>query len=271
MVGRAARRAASFGSRLGTAGESIQWRAERTAHLGASSMKVRWPRSPRRFDFLARSDQSFRMNSPTRPAPPSVANLRSGGSRHGGATRVEDAYRGLVMFLLMAEVLAQAKSRRPFRTAGSEILSGHQSHVNWVGARCTDLIQPPRSRRSCAFRSRARGVGIATWMAWHAIGPGADALVLLGVFLRSTSRNLTNGRLRTPPLAGYYSLRACFKNGCATADQALPRSSRVLGGVCAVSTPGGLRLHAGRRPKTGAAHGHTGLRAHWQRQQFTGR
>ena len=54
-----------------------------------------------------------------------------------------DAYRGLVMFLMMAEVLKLC------RVAGKlpgeriwELLCHHQSHVEWVGCSLHDLIQP---------------------------------------------------------------------------------------------------------------------------------
>ena len=53
-----------------------------------------------------------------------------------------DAYRGLVMFLMMAEVL---NLRRVARAAGGwvwELLAYHQSHVEWVGCSLHDLIQP---------------------------------------------------------------------------------------------------------------------------------
>ena len=54
-----------------------------------------------------------------------------------------DAYRGFVMFLMMAEVLALS------RVAGAlpesklwQFLAYHQTHVDWRGCSLHDLIQP---------------------------------------------------------------------------------------------------------------------------------
>lgn len=54
-----------------------------------------------------------------------------------------DAYRGLVMFLMMAEVLnfREVSKNLPGNTV-SELLHHHQSHVPWVGCSLHDLIQP---------------------------------------------------------------------------------------------------------------------------------
>ena len=54
-----------------------------------------------------------------------------------------DAYRGLVMFLMMAEVLrfCQVAGRLPGNRFW-ELLCHHQSHVEWVGCSLHDLIQP---------------------------------------------------------------------------------------------------------------------------------
>src|ERR1043165_1643320 len=54
-----------------------------------------------------------------------------------------DAYRGFVMFLMMAEVLhlcrvADARPDNPFW----HFLCHHQSHVAWIGCSLHDLIQP---------------------------------------------------------------------------------------------------------------------------------
>src|SRR5579871_2960494 len=54
-----------------------------------------------------------------------------------------DAYRGLVMFLMMAEALklhevAKALPDRPIW----QFLSGQQTHVEWIGCTLHDLIQP---------------------------------------------------------------------------------------------------------------------------------
>ena len=54
-----------------------------------------------------------------------------------------DAYRGLVMFLMMAEVLefCQVAARVPGNTIW-KLLCHHQSHVEWIGCVLHDTIQP---------------------------------------------------------------------------------------------------------------------------------
>src|SRR3954470_145571 len=54
-----------------------------------------------------------------------------------------DAYRGLVMFLMMAEVLRLGAMKKAF--PDSEFwgfLAHHQDHVPWRGCSLHDLIQP---------------------------------------------------------------------------------------------------------------------------------
>jgi predicted acyltransferase len=107
-----------------------------------------------------------------------------------------DVYRGLVMFLMMAEVLrlcrvSAAVPDSPFWA----FLCGHQSHAAWVGCTLHDLIQPSfsflvgvslpfsiasRQRRGDPF---SRMLGHALWRAL--------VLVLLGVFLRSIHADQT--------------------------------------------------------------------------------
>src|ERR1017187_9365090 len=107
-----------------------------------------------------------------------------------------DAYRGLVMFLMMAEVLAlravaKANVGQPFWA----FLAYHQTHVEWVGCSLHDLIQPsfsflvgvalPFSLASRAARgqSRTRMTLHATWRAL--------VLILLGAFLASINQPQT--------------------------------------------------------------------------------
>jgi predicted acyltransferase len=107
-----------------------------------------------------------------------------------------DAYRGLVMFLMMAEVLRLSRVARAVPESGLwKFLGWHQSHVEWVGCSLHDLIQPsfsflvgvalPFSIASRALRGQSR-----TAMTWHAVWR-ALILILLGVFLRSTGQNTT--------------------------------------------------------------------------------
>ncbi len=104
-----------------------------------------------------------------------------------------DAYRGLVMFLMMAEVLefCEVASKFPNNRLW-EFLCRHQSHVEWVGCSLHDLIQPsfsflvgvalPFSLASRLARGQSK-VLMTAHSLWRAL-----ILVFLGVFLRSTDR-----------------------------------------------------------------------------------
>lgn len=112
------------------------------------------------------------------PPPPPPARLDS-----------VDAYRGLVMFLMMAEVLKLAAVARDAGSPVLAVLGYHQTHVEWVGCTLHDLIQPSFSflvgvslPYSMAAR-RAKGQG-AVAMSLHAFWR-AFVLVMLGVGLRS--------------------------------------------------------------------------------------
>ena len=108
-----------------------------------------------------------------------------------------DAYRGFVMFLMMAEVLALHRVAQGFPSSSFwAFLSNQQDHVEWVGCVLHDLIQPSFSflvGTALAFsvasrmaRGQSRGQ-----MFLHAIGRSLS-LILLGVFLRSVGHKETN-------------------------------------------------------------------------------
>ncbi len=107
-----------------------------------------------------------------------------------------DAYRGLVMLLIMGELLSFCQVAKAIPGSGFwKFLCYHQSHVSWIGCSLHDLIQPSFSFLvgvalpfSLASR-KARGQSLGR-MTWHAVGR-ALILVLLGVFLRSTSHPQT--------------------------------------------------------------------------------
>ena len=108
-----------------------------------------------------------------------------------------DAYRGLVMLLMMGEVLRFSDVARSF--PGSRIwqfLSYNQSHVEWTGMSLHDTIQPAftflvgvalpysiasRQRKGESFQ---RMLGHTIWRSF--------ILVALGIFLRSTDGPMTN-------------------------------------------------------------------------------
>src|SRR5207248_1414012 len=120
--------------------------------------------------------------TPHPPAPARVAAI--------------DAYRGLVMFLMMAEVLHLARMAKAFPDDPVwKFLALHQTHVDWIGCSLHDLIQPSFSflvgvalpfslaSRSARGQSRAKMTLHACWRAL--------VLILLGVFLRSVGRSQT--------------------------------------------------------------------------------
>jgi predicted acyltransferase len=121
--------------------------------------------------------------APTPPAPP--ARLES-----------VDAYRGLVMFLMMAELLKLAALAKAF--PGSEVLAflaHHQDHVQWAGCSLHDLIQPsfsflvgvalPFSLAARIAKGQSKLI-MGLHAAWRAL-----LLCMLGVFLRSMHKPQT--------------------------------------------------------------------------------
>ena len=122
---------------------------------------------------------------PLSPAPPVSRNVAI------------DAYRGFVMFLMMAEVLRFARVSEAF--PGNwlwSFLGSQQTHSEWAGCSLHDLIQPSFSflvgvalPYSIASRM-ARGATFGK-LFLHALWRSA-LLVALGVFLRSTHSPQTN-------------------------------------------------------------------------------
>ena len=136
--------------------------------------------------------QLRRMTTPSSATPVGVSPV-------GPPARLAslDAYRGFVMLLMMAEVLRLKRVAQALPDSGVwSFFASQQSHVEWVGCSLHDLIQPSFSflvgvalPYSIASR-RARGQATGT-MIGHAVWRAA-ILILLGVFLRSTGRTLTN-------------------------------------------------------------------------------
>src|SRR5437764_3223199 len=90
-----------------------------------------------------------------------------------------DAYRGLVMFLMMAEVLHLGKVAAARPESGLwKFLAHHQSHAEWIGCSLHDLIQPsfsflvgvalPFSIAGRLARGQSRWVMVAHAM-WRAL------------------------------------------------------------------------------------------------------
>lgn len=112
-----------------------------------------------------------------------------------------DIYRGMVMFLMLAEVLHLYKLRDVFDrddTAGkiADWIRFHTTHVEWVGCSLHDMIQPSFTFLvgvSLVFSVAARSSKGQTkgQMLVHALGRSV-ILVLLGIFLRSLGKPQTN-------------------------------------------------------------------------------
>ena len=112
-----------------------------------------------------------------------------------------DAYRGFVMFLMMAEVLHLASVAAALPTSRFwAFLAAQQTHVEWVGGVLHDMIQPSFSfivgvALPFSIASRlARGQSRKT-MSLHAFWR-AFLLIALGIFLRSIGQSQTNLHVR---------------------------------------------------------------------------
>jgi heparan-alpha-glucosaminide N-acetyltransferase len=108
-----------------------------------------------------------------------------------------DAYRGFVMFLMMAEVLALGRVAKALPESKLwQFLAYHQTHVDWRGCSLHDLIQPSFSflvgvALPFSLASRQRR-GEPLWFSLAHAAWRAAILVLLGIFLRSVGRSGTN-------------------------------------------------------------------------------
>lgn len=187
-----------------------------------------------------------------------------------------DAYRGLVMFLMMAEVLRFCEVAGAVPGSGLwAFLCHHQSHAAWVGCSLHDLIQPSFSFLvgvslpfSIAARRRKgssmpRMFGHAAWRAL--------LLILLGVFLRSIHADQTNWTFEDTLSQiglGYLFL---FMLGFRP-----PRDQWIALGVILVGYWGAFALYplpgegfdyaaVGVSADWLREHGHAGFAAHWQK------
>jgi predicted acyltransferase len=124
----------------------------------------------------------------TRETPPAGSTA--------GRNEAVDAYRGLVMLLMMAEVLQFSRVAEAYPTSLFwKILAFHQTHVEWFGCSLHDTIQPGFS----FLVGVALPYSIASRIAKGALFPQLFAhtlwrsvvLVALGVFLRSMDHSMT--------------------------------------------------------------------------------
>ena len=108
-----------------------------------------------------------------------------------------DAYRGLVMLLMMGEVLSFADVSRAFPNSFFwHLLAYNQTHVEWTGMSLHDMIQPSFTflvgvALPYSLRSRERKGQTFQHMLGHTIWRSL-LLIALGIFLRSTHSTSTN-------------------------------------------------------------------------------
>jgi predicted acyltransferase len=123
-------------------------------------------------------------------------SLRFGPTTLGERLVSLDAYRGFVMFLMMAEVLRLSLVSRALPESWFwGFLSHHQSHVEWIGCSLHDLIQPSFSfvvgvALPFSLAARAARGESQKRMITHAF-TRAVILICLGIFLRSVNRPMT--------------------------------------------------------------------------------
>ncbi|MGH9672400.1 MAG: acyltransferase family protein [Bryobacteraceae bacterium] len=114
-----------------------------------------------------------------------------------GRNTAVDAYRGLVMFLMMAEVLRLSRVSRAIPDSWFwGFLASQQSHAEWAGCSLHDTIQPGFSflvgvALPYSIASRLAKGGSFWRLFGHALWRSL-LLIALGVFLRSASSQQTN-------------------------------------------------------------------------------
>jgi len=220
------------------------------------------------------------MSSPAHLPVPSLAPVATSASAAPARLASLDAYRGFVMFLMMAEVLHLGRVAARLREAGTpsafwNFLAHHQDHVEWVGCVLHDLIQPSFSFLvgvALPFSLAARlAKGHAPVLMWgHALWR-ALVLVLLGVFLRSTNTTYTNWTLEDTLSQIGLGYPFLFALGFAR-----PRTQWLALGAVLIGYWLAFALHplpgenfdyesVGVSGRWLSENGHTGFAAHWQK------
>ena len=211
---------------------------------------------------VAATEPAAPRSAPVIPAPSRLASM--------------DAYRGFVMLLMMGEALRLRRVAQALPESGFwKFLSFHQSHVEWTGASLHDLIQPSFSflvgvALPYSIASRMARGDSRTKMTLHAFWR-ALVLILLGVFLRSASRNATNWTFEdtlTQIGLGYGFL---FMLGFQSMRAAWIGLGAILVGYWAAFAlwplpPAGFDYtKVAVKPEWLAVHGLTDFAAHWQK------
>jgi len=190
-----------------------------------------------------------------------------------------DAYRGFVMFLMMAEVLRFCAVAANLHAAGTpsgfwNFLCHHQEHVDWVGCVLHDLIQPSFSFLvgvALPFSLASRlSKGQSLGRLWLHTGIRSLVLVLLGVALRSTGGSQTHWTFEDTLSQIGLGYPFLFALGLAS------RRTQWIGlAVLLVGYWAAFALYPVRPDFDYTAvgvsadwlreHGHTGFAAHWQK------
>ena len=134
------------------------------------------------------------------PQAPSNPALRKQFVLHERIASV-DIYRGMVMFLMLAEILHLSSLRDVFKGddwlgKGAQWLAFHTTHVAWRGCSLHDMIQPSFTflvGTAMAFSIASRSSKGQSWesMFFHAVWRSL-ILIFLGIFLRSLGKSNTN-------------------------------------------------------------------------------
>lgn len=126
-----------------------------------------------------------------------------------------DAYRGFVMFLMMAEVLEFGHISRALPESSFwAFLAFNQDHVEWVGCSLHDLIQPSFSflvgvALPYSVASRVAKGQTFRELFGHTLQRSL-ILIFLGVFLRSMHESKPTSRLKIPFHKSEWGTHFCF-------------------------------------------------------------
>ena len=213
----------------------------------------------------------------TAPATREQAPVKPGTTRNIAV----DAYRGLVMVLMMAEVLRLSRVSEAYpNSLFWKILAFNQTHTEWFGCSLHDTIQPGFSflvgvALPYSIASRlTKGVRFGE-LFWHALWR-SFVLVALGVFLRSMDHSMTYFTFEDTLsqigfgypflfLLGFYSLRVKSLKGV-WASLVLILFAYWLAWALYPAAPANFDWQSvGVSPVWSAQHNFTGFAAHWNK------
>jgi len=220
--------------------------------------------------------------SQTIPGTETTPTIREAGPERPVGRNVSiDAYRGLVMLLMMAEVLQLSRVAAAYPTSLFwKILAFNQTHVEWFGCSLHDTIQPGFSflvgvaLPYSIARRIAKGARFKE-LFWHALWRSL-VLVALGVFLRSMDHSMTYFTFEdTLSQIGFgypfLFLLGFYSSGAGRTKWAWAALCLVLVGYWLVwaaypAAPANFEWQSVGVPATwNAEHNFTGFAAHWNK------